>query len=82
MPDYYYATIIYPSGAKCRLVHKGKLPTAATMTLLGRINASIEVGEPVPPDMAHDAEIAELAILGMRRLRAQAQLDVPEDDDD
>lgn len=80
--SYHYATILYPSGDRARVVHKGAEPTRATMALLRRINASIEVGEQVPADVAHDAEIAELTVAAMRRLQAQGQLDVPELDDD
>lgn len=82
MGDYYYATITYLSGDKVRLVHKGKVPTKATMELLAPIAACIEVGEEVPAEVAHDAENAVLAIAGVRRLAANAQFDVPEPDDD
>lgn len=82
MPDYYYATVTYHSGDKVRLVHRGKVPTKATMKLLAPMAACIEVGEPVPPEVARDADNAVAAIAGARRLAANAQMDTPEADDD
>jgi len=82
MADYYYATITYHSGDKVRVVHRGKIPTKATMRLLGPIAACIEIGEPVPPEVAADADNAVGAILGARRLAANSEFDTPELDDD
>ena len=82
MADFFYATITYPSGDTVRLVHKGREPTKATMRFLGRIGALFTIGEPVPAEVAHDAELAVLAITGRGTLTANAQFDTPEPDDD
>lgn len=82
MAEYFYATVTYHSGDKVGLVHKGREPTKATMALLGRIGATIEVGEPVPQQKAEAAEKASAAIEGDRRAGWNPQLDVPEADDE
>jgi len=66
MAEYFYATVTYRSGDKVCLVHKGREPTKATMALLGRIGAIIEVGEPVPQEKAEAAEKASGRSRGRR----------------
>jgi len=82
MAEYFYATVTYHSGDKVSLVHKGRKPTKATMALLRRMGASIEVGGPVPQETAADAEKASAAMAGDRRAGWHPQMDLPEGDDD
>lgn len=82
MADYYYATITYWSGDKVRLVHKGREPTKATMTLLGKIGAIFEIGEPLPEEKANQARDAVTAIALGRRAGWHPQMDFPEADDE
>lgn len=82
MAEYYYATLLYHSGDKRRLVHKGKEPSKATMKLLGRIGASIEVQErlsPVEEGKYHEADVAHEKA---RSYAWQPALGEPEGDDD
>lgn len=81
MGDYFYATITYPSGGKVRVIHRGREPTRHTMRFLGRIGASIELGEPVPAPTAQDAERASAGIDRARRAGRHPRTDVPEADD-
>jgi len=80
--DYYYAIVTYHSGDKVGLVHKGRAPTRATMALLGRIGACIEIGEALPPEKQEAygriQESHEVAC----RAGWHPQMDVPGDDDD
>lgn len=81
MADYYYAYVVYPSGDKVRVVHKGREPTKATMKVLGRMGAIFELGEPVPPETAKAAAKTFGAIARDNRAGRHPQTDVPEADD-
>jgi len=74
MADYYYAYVIYPSGDKVRVVHKGREPTKATMKVLGRMGAIFELGEPVPPETAKAVAKTFAGIAADRRLDWHPQL--------
>lgn len=82
MAAYYYATITYHSGDKVRLVHEGTEPTEATMALLGRIGASIEVQERLAPVEEGKYQESEAAHDKACRAGWHPQMDVPGDDDD
>jgi len=82
MADYYYANVIYPSGEKVRVVHKGREPTKATMKVLDRMGAIFELGEPVPPETAEAAAKTFAAIARDNRAGWHPQMDVPGDDDE
>lgn len=82
MADYYYAIITYHSGDKVRLVHKGKVPTPATMTLLAPIGATIEICEPLPLEKQQEYEGLAEAVAASNRYDWHPQMDVPGGDDD
>lgn len=82
MAEYFYATITYHSGDKVTLVHKGKVPTKATMELLAPIAACIEIGDPLPPDKQGEYERLAEAVEARNRHDWHPQMDVPEGEGD
>ena len=82
MADYYYATVIYPSGDEVRHIHKGKYPGRDVMAFLGKIGALIQVGEPLPHEKQAQYERLENAHAEASRPGWHPQMDVPEGDDE
>jgi hypothetical protein len=78
MAEYFYATVIYHSGEKVRIIHRGRYPSKATMGLLSRIGAFIEIGDPVEEEKEVAYRRAAEAHKRARRLGWYPQMDTQE----